>query len=909
MVPFGDALLGWLVSAAGTEMFRRLRGDRVKPAMRMVVADAVDTTLIEIIGKNTQRAQGPARELRRALLSRRDGISVIQVSDRAELATALRKWLDVTAGRGPEQGWPATPEVVAECLARNIVAGIHGNARAGGVLAPLSEWLWRNEAVEILGHIRYKVDQMPLPDRSRGHLPGQMPDFTGRSRAVEELSERLAAHDPSGTVVSISSVTGMAGVGKTALALHVAHRFAARYPDGQFFIDLHGYTPGLPPVTPLVALEQLLDQAGVPSHSIPPDLERRQARWRVRMAGRTALVVLDNALNAAQVAPLLPMSPGSPVIITSRSRSVAPFGTRPLWLDVMTPQESASLLVRLVGADRCQDVARVARVTDLAGHLPLAVTVVAGRMNSDPTLELADVLTDLADTNRRLGESDAEYAGTRTSFEVSIDRLDEVTLHAFRLVGVHPGPTIGVEQFAALLDRPPGQASQLLRDLGDRNLVRPTRRSGSRRCYEQHDLLRDYARDQAGSSLSPAYRTAALHRLTTWYLATLDTAVRHWYATASTSVDDAPGRLRLDSPDDTRAWLVAEEDNLIALTAITGDRDAATLGTLAARRLYLLDHHVAANRLAQRSRETFQLLGDRGGAARAQRILADVARATGDFPAASRLSSGAVLVSREVGDHLGEALARQSLGDVLRLRGSLAESRQQFERSVEICREIHEQRGEGHALRGLGDAFVAVGQFTTAAQHYTRGAQLMIDYGEQLGANHIRRGLGDVAVGHGDLVTAAELYRSAFQTYQELADRYAEARTLRDMGDLVLLLHQQTVAEQHHTRALTICQEIGDRLGEAHALRGLGDVAAGMQHWDDAERHYAASAALAERLHDLVGLSRACWGLGQVEVARQRPDQARKLWSRALLGLERTGSPLAARVREALHDLPSSDPP
>ncbi|MEV7232217.1 tetratricopeptide repeat protein [Polymorphospora sp. NPDC051019] len=905
---FGDALLGWLVSAAGTEMFRRLRGDRVKTAMRTVVADAADATLIEITERGGQLGQDTAQELRRALTGRRDGIGVAQVGDRTELATALRRWLDVNAGRGlAEQGWPATPEIVAECLAGHIVAGIHGNARAGGVLAPLSEWLWRNEAVEILGRIEYKVDRMQLPDRSGGHLPGHTPDFTGRNRAVEELSSRLEAHDPSGTVVSISSVTGMAGVGKTTLALHVAHRFAARYPDGQFFIDLYGFTPGLPPVTPLVALEQLLDQAGVPSHSIPPDLERRQARWRARMAGRTALVVLDNALNAAQVAPLLPMSAGSPVIITSRSRSAALPGTRPLWLDVMTPQESAALLVRLVGAGRCPDAAQVARVTELLGHLPLAVTVVAGRMNNDPTLELTDVWADLVDTNRRLGESNAEYAGTRASFEVSVDRLDEETLHAFRLAGVHPGPTIGVEQFAALLDRLPTQAARVLRNLGDRNLVRPTRNSGSRRCYEQHDLLRDYARDQAGRSLSPAYRSEAIHRLTVWYLDALDTAVRHWYAAAPAGGDTA-GRLRLDGPDDARAWLVAEQDNLIALTAVAENRDAATLGTLAARRLYLLDHHVSANRLAQRSTETFQMLGDRGGAARAQRILADVARATGDFPAAERLASSAIQVSREVGDQLGEALALQSLGDVLRLRGSFEDSRQQFERSVEVCREIHEQRGEGHALRGLGDAFAAVGQFTTAAQHYTRGAELLTDFGERLGANHVRRGLGDVAVGHGDLITAAELYRSAFLTYQELADRYAEARTLRDMGDLVLLLHQRAVAGQHHTRALTICQEIGDRLGEAHALRGLGDVAAGEKQWDDAERHYGASAALCERLGDLVGLARARWGLGQVEVARQRPDRARELWGRALRGLEQTGCPLAGRIREGLRDLPPPDP-
>lgn len=199
------------------------------------------------------------------------------------------------------------------------------------------------------------INQSAAAELAGGGLPGEVADFTGREEVLGQLGRQIGRHDPAGVAVAVHSIDGMGGVGKTALAVHLAHEHAGRYPDGAFFIDLHGYTPGIAPAPPEAALDQLLRDAGVPASAIPAGLGPRQVRWRSLMAVRRALIVFDNAVNSDQVRPLLPGAAGCLVLITSRRRLTGLPEVYPLALSVLTPQEAASLFSRIAGAQRCPE--------------------------------------------------------------------------------------------------------------------------------------------------------------------------------------------------------------------------------------------------------------------------------------------------------------------------------------------------------------------------------------------------------------------------------------------------------------------------------------------------------------------------------------------------------------------------
>ncbi|MGH3682068.1 MAG: hypothetical protein ACRDT2_17670 [Natronosporangium sp.] len=349
-------------------------------------------------------------------------------------------------------------------------------------------------------------------------LPAPPQTFIGRIGELAALEQAPAA-----STVVISAITGMAGIGKTALALHAAHRIADRYPDGQLFIDLHGYTRGAAPIEPAEALDQLLSALGFPGAQIPAGLDQRASLYRTRLADQRLLVVLDNAATEAQVAPLLPAAPGCLVLVTSRRRLAGLDHTRILSLDILPTPDAIALLVRTSGEGRLsgQPDDLLVRLVELCGRLPLAIRIAAVRLRSHPSWALSHLVERLSDRQHRLGELAAGQLSVAAALDLSCQRLSPDQQAAYRLLGLHPGPEFDANAAAALLNAGQVRATLLLDELLEANLLQePT--PGR---YRFHDLTRAHAAYAAARDQPQPGRAAALERLFDHYRRTAFAAV------------------------------------------------------------------------------------------------------------------------------------------------------------------------------------------------------------------------------------------------------------------------------------------------------------------------------------------------------------------------------------------------
>ena len=413
----------------------------------------------------------------------------------------LRTTLDAELGIGPGQ---ALRDLETAILRQDRALDAPALAAATAAAAPL----------------------VPVP----AQLPPAVPAFTGRSAELASL-DALAGLDamvpradgagPAATAeVAICAVSGTAGVGKTALAVHWAHRVAGRFPGGQLYVNLRGFDPGGAGLDPGQALHGFLEAFGVPPARIPEDLAAQSGLFRSLLAGKRILVLLDNARSAEQVRPLLPGSPGCLAIVTSRDKLaglVATEGARPLALDLLTAADARDLLARRLGADRvAAEPAAIACIIAACARLPLALTIAAARAATSPTFPLAAIAAELREAASALDPFDAGESATdvRTVFSWSYRALSAPAARMFRLLGLHPGPDVAVTAAASLAAVPPGQARALLAELTRAHLL--AEHAPGR--YAFHDLLRAYASELASAQECPADRASAVHRLLDHYL-------------------------------------------------------------------------------------------------------------------------------------------------------------------------------------------------------------------------------------------------------------------------------------------------------------------------------------------------------------------------------------------------------
>ncbi|WP_052869417.1 ATP-binding protein [Streptomyces niger] len=754
-------------------------------------------------------------------------------------------------------------------------------------------------------YITYQASPRPTPVALHSTLPRDIADFTGRDSELHRLLH--AAEDGHVPVISIHTVDGMPGVGKTALVIHAAHQLIARYPDGQFFIDLHAHTTGQPPADPADVLATLLISIGISPQHLPDTLEERAALWRDRLAGRRVLLILDNAADPAQVEPLLPASQQCLVLITSRRRLIALDGAAPLPLDPLPPDQAAHLFTRLARRTSTEaDHSAVTEAVRLCGRLPLAITLLAGRLAHHPAWDLTTFTDEFATAQDRLSELRVGNRAVAAAFDLSYQDLPPHLQRLFRHLGLHPGPDIDPYATAALTGIRLAQARRQLETLYADHLIEEP----APRRYRLHGLLREYAHTLTTHDPTEA-RAHAIQRLLDYYTHTAQTADHHLDGMPRLHTRPTPAPAAapdLKTREQALAWMRIELPNLIACAHHTTDhtrpihiqlahhvaaylrqqgpwdralslhRDAANaahhandhLGEASALRelgrvLYLTGDYAGAGDLSGQALELFRTLGNRLGEAGTLQDLGRVQRLTGDFAEAGKLAGQSLELYRTLGNRLGEANALQDLGRVQRLTGDFAEAGQLSGQALNLYQGLGDRLGEANALQNLGRVRRLTGDYAGAGQLSGQALNLYRALGNRLGEAGTLQDLGRVRELTGDFTGAGQLIGESLELYRTLGNRHGEANALQNLGRVQRLTGDFTGAGKLAGQSLELYRTLGSRLGEANALQSLGRVRYLTGDYTAAGELFGQALELYRTLGNRHGEANALQNLGRVQ--------------------------------------------
>jgi len=658
-------------------------------------------------------------------------------------------------------------------------------------------------------------------------LPRDIASFTGRRGELRQLTAAVGEAASGGGVVSIHAIGGMAGVGKTALAVHAAHRLAGSFPDGQYFLPLHGHTPGQPPVQPADALVTLLLTAGLRASHIPADLDARAGLWRDHVAGQKVLLVLDDATGHEQVRPLLPGTAGSLVLITSRRRLAALEDAVPLSLDTLPPDEAAALLTRLAGRPDLEP-GPASQLARLCGYLPLAIGLVGRQLAHHPAWAAADLATELAAARDRLEPMRAEDVSVAAAFDLSYRDLDAAQQRLFRRLGLHPGPDIDAHAAAALDGTSLAEARRHLDNLHDQHLLGQPGRGR----YRFHDLIREHARALAAGK--PADETAAAGRLLDYYLHTALAASRH-IAVRTPGARRAPAQARppacaprLSSAEQAMAWLAAERGNLQAATDYAAARGyhqhaiqipAAISNFLDGGGFW--DQAIGLHRTAlAAAREA----GDRHGQADALNRLAIFQTGTGDFAAGAANQRQALALYRELGDRLGQGDALHTQGYVQQMAADFPAAAASFGQALTRYREAGDRIGQGDAMLDLAGVQEFADGYPAAGASLRRALALFREAGDRYGQAICLGGLSILRIPTGEYPAAVTGMRQARELFHDMGDRFGEALQIAGLGVVQRLTGDYPAAMASLRQAREIFGAIGDRGNHAALLGEIGIV-------------------------------------------------------------------------------------
>jgi len=659
---------------------------------------------------------------------------------------------------------------------------------------------------------------VPVP----AQLPPAVPGFAGRAAELASLDAVLARAErergAGSAAVVISAVSGTAGVGKTALAVQWAHRVAARFPDGQLYVNLRGFGPGGQPVEPAEAVRGFLAGMGVAQDQVPDGAPAQTALYRSLLAGKRVLVVLDNARDAGQVRPLLPGSPGCLAIVTSRSDLaglVAAEGAYPVSLDLLPPAEAGELLAHRLGEARvASEPAAVSEIIERCARLPLALAIAAARAASRPGFPLAAIAAGL----RRATATLDPFGGTdpatdvRAVFSWSCRLLSADAARLFALLGLHPGPDISVPAAASLAAVPPGRAEALLAELAGAHLLSE---HGPGR-YTAHDLLRTYAAEQARSQVTGAGRAAASHRILDHYLHTAYVAARILKPERDPIdiAEPSPGTVAegLTTADGALAWFTAEHRVLLACISASAaagrDRHVWQLAWTVKTYLYrggYWHEQVATERTAA---DAARRDGDLRGRGHALFSLAEACERLNRLEEAESHYRGALEAFAVAGDLSGEADVCLGMAELAAHQDRLADALAYSRRALDIFRLAGDAIGQAIALSNVGGSHALVGEYHQALTFCQDALVLLQELGLREGEAATWNSLGCAHHELADHQQAAICYQRSLGLYRELGDRYFEAGGLTRLGDVHLSAGDSGAARRAWAQALRILEEI-----------------------------------------------------------------------------------------------------
>jgi DNA-binding SARP family transcriptional activator len=635
--------------------------------------------------------------------------------------------------------------------------------------------------------------QQPIPHQ----LPPSPRLFVGRAPELAYLSEIAdggngvsSGGERGKGALTILIVGGAGGIGKTCLAVQWGHENAERFPDGQLYLNLRGFDPSGPPIPPAVALRALLDALGVAPAAIPADQDARSGLYRSMVADKRILLVLDNAHDSAQVAPLLPGRSACTVVVTSRNRLgalVTTHGARSLTLDALDQAASCRLLAGHLGGERVGSEPNAAHeLLDWCSGLPLALSIAGARAAAQPTLPLSVLTEELREETTRLDALDAGElsASLRAVFACSYHALDPDAGSVFGLLGLAPGPDIGLRAAASLIGKPVTDARRLLRSLEHAHLItqyKPCR-------YRMHDLIRLYAAERAVQDHAEEMRAAALERLVDYYLHTA-CAGELLLRPQSEPIELRPHAkdCRPDEPADPAealAWFAAEHTNLVAahrLSAELGLHRAAwqlpwATDTFHYRSGYQSDNIAGwALGLAEAQK---QAKSDPGAEILALRRLGRAHSVVGEHAKALELLHRACDRADERGTTADQAHNQIFLGWAWELCGDVERALAHTEQSLRLFQELADPAWEPIALNAVGWYCAQLNRFDDARKHCERALELSRRKPNASGVASILDSLGYIACATGDYAQALIHYQATLDLYREFGNRYSEADTL-----------------------------------------------------------------------------------------------------------------------------------